>query len=81
MGTFERYLSLWVALSIVNGILLGRAVPGVFAAIASAEVAQVNLIVAALIWLMIVLVQAPVMLSVVAIVKRSRPWYERNLVS
>ncbi|MCW2394604.1 MULTISPECIES: ACR3 family arsenite efflux transporter [unclassified Sphingobium] len=54
MGTFERYLSLWVALCIVVGILLGQAVPGVFAAIASAEVAQVNLIVAALIWLMIV---------------------------
>ncbi|MCW2390701.1 ACR3 family arsenite efflux pump ArsB [Sphingobium sp. B1D7B] len=78
MGTFERYLSLWVALCIVSGILLGKAVPGVFAA---AEVAQVNLIVAALIWLMIVLVQVRVMLSAVAIVKRSRPWYERNLVS
>ncbi|MCW2337913.1 ACR3 family arsenite efflux pump ArsB [Sphingobium sp. B2D3A] len=81
MGTFECYLSLWVALCIVVGILLATAVPGVFAAIASAEVAQVNLIVAALIWLMIVLVEVPVMLSVVAIVKRSRPWYERNLVS
>lgn len=54
MGTFERYLSLWVALCIVAGIALGQAVPGVFAMIAAAEVANVNLIVAGLIWLMIV---------------------------
>ncbi|WP_197707500.1 MULTISPECIES: ACR3 family arsenite efflux transporter [Sphingobium] len=54
MGTFERYLSLWVGLCILVGILLGQAVPGAFAAIASAEMAQVNLVVAALIWLMIV---------------------------
>lgn len=54
MGTFERYLSLWVALCIVAGILLGQAAPGVFATIASAEVARVNLVVALLIWLMIV---------------------------
>lgn len=54
MGTFERYLSVWVALCIVAGIALGQVVPGAFAAIASAEVARVNLAVAALIWLMIV---------------------------
>lgn len=54
MGRFERYLSLWVVLCIVAGIALGQAVPGVFVAIASAEIASVNLIVAALIWLMIV---------------------------
>jgi ACR3 family arsenite transporter len=54
MGKFERYLSLWVALCIVVGIALGQLVPGVFAAIASAEVARVNLVVAALIWLMII---------------------------
>jgi ACR3 family arsenite transporter len=54
MGTFERYLSVWVALCIIAGIALGQAMPGVFAAIASAEVARVNLVVAALIWLMIV---------------------------
>lgn len=54
MGTFERYLSLWVALCIAAGIALGQAVPGVFAAIASAEFARVNLVVAALIWLMII---------------------------
>lgn len=54
MSTFERYLSLWVALCIIVGIALGHLVPGVFAAIASAEIARVNLVVAALIWLMIV---------------------------
>jgi ACR3 family arsenite transporter len=54
MGIFERYLSVWVALCIVVGIALGQVAPGAFAAIAAAEVARVNLLVAALIWLMIV---------------------------
>ena len=54
MSTFERYLSVWVALCIVIGIALGHAIPSVFSVIASAEVANVNLPVAALIWLMIV---------------------------
>ncbi|OJY71912.1 MAG: arsenical-resistance protein [Sphingobium sp. 66-54] len=54
IGFFERYLTLWVALCIVAGIALGSWLPGVFAAIASAEVARVNLVVAVLIWLMIV---------------------------
>ncbi|MXP40046.1 ACR3 family arsenite efflux transporter [Altererythrobacter soli] len=54
MSLFERYLSLWVALCIVAGIALGAAVPGVFETIAAAEVANVNLPVAVLIWLMII---------------------------
>ncbi len=54
IGLFERYLSVWVALCIVAGIGLGFALPGLFAVIARAEVAKVNLIVAVLIWLMIV---------------------------
>ena len=53
MPFFERYLSLWVALCIVFGIILGRLVPGMFEALGSMEVAQVNLPVAVLIWLMI----------------------------
>ena len=53
MGIFERYLSVWVALSIVAGVLLGNVLPGVFAALAALEVARVNLVVAALIWVMI----------------------------
>ena len=51
---FERYLTLWVALCIVAGIALGHALPGLFGAIAAAEVARVNFVVAVLIWLMIV---------------------------
>ncbi|WP_217983705.1 ACR3 family arsenite efflux transporter [Sphingopyxis sp. GW247-27LB] len=54
MSTFERYLTLWVALCIVAGIALGSVMPGIFATIAAAEVARVNLVVAVLVWLMIV---------------------------
>src|SRR5579885_3384437 len=54
MSTFERYLTLWVALCIVAGVALGHVIPGVFHAIGAAEIAKVNLPVAALIWLMIV---------------------------
>jgi len=54
MSTFERYLTLWVALCIVAGIALGHIMPGVFHVIGGAEIARVNLPVAALIWLMIV---------------------------
>ena len=54
MPVFERYLTLWVALCIVVGIALGQLFPGVFQAIGEATVAEVNLPVAVLIWLMIV---------------------------
>ncbi len=54
MSLFERWLTLWVALCIVVGIALGHVVPGVFHLIGAAEVAKVNLPMAALIWLMIV---------------------------
>jgi len=54
MSTFERYLTFWVALCIVAGIALGHVMPGVFHVIGGAEIAKVNLPVAALIWLMIV---------------------------
>jgi len=53
MGTFERYLSLWVALAIGSGVLLGMSVPAAFQTIASIELAHVNLVVALLIWVMI----------------------------
>ncbi len=54
MGLFERWLTLWVALCIVVGILLGQALPGLFHALGTATVAEVNLPVAILVWLMIV---------------------------
>ncbi|MGV2980915.1 ACR3 family arsenite efflux transporter [Camelimonas sp. ID_303_24] len=54
MSTFERYLTLWVALCIVAGIALGHFIPGAFHAIGALEVAKVNLPVAVLIWLMII---------------------------
>jgi ACR3 family arsenite transporter len=54
MSTFERYLTLWVALCILAGIAFGHYFPTVFHLIGSAEVAKVNLPVAALIWLMII---------------------------
>jgi ACR3 family arsenite transporter len=54
MGTFERFLTLWVALCIIVGVGLGQILPGVFHTLGQATVAQVNLPVAVLIWLMIV---------------------------
>jgi len=54
LGTFERYLTVWVALCIVSGIVLGRLLPGGFQALGRMTVAEVNIPVAALIWLMIV---------------------------
>jgi ACR3 family arsenite transporter len=54
IGFFERYLTIWVALCIVAGIVFGRAFPGFFQAIARLEVAQVNFPVGILIWVMII---------------------------
>ena len=54
MSVFERYLSVWVALCIVIGILLGQWFPSVFHALGEMEIAQVNLPVGVLIWVMII---------------------------
>lgn len=54
IGMFERYLTVWVGLCIAAGILLGRAFPALFQAIAELEVAQVNIPVGLLIWVMII---------------------------
>jgi ACR3 family arsenite transporter len=54
IGTFERFLTVWVLLCIVTGIGLGQAVPGLFHIIGTATVAQINLPVAVLVWLMII---------------------------
>lgn len=53
MGIFERWLTLWVGLGIAAGIALGVTAPGVFVWVSEQSVAQVNLIVAVLIWAMI----------------------------
>ena len=53
MSLFERYLSLWVALCIIAGLILGNLFPGLFQVVASWEYASVNLIVAVLIWAMV----------------------------
>ena len=53
MGLFERYLSVWVGLSIVAGVILGSVIPGFFELLASLEYAHVNIVVAVLIWLMV----------------------------
>ncbi|MFA7441240.1 MAG: ACR3 family arsenite efflux transporter [Sphingomonadaceae bacterium] len=60
LGLFERYLSLWVALAIVAGIILGVVIPETVGLLASLEFASVNLVVAVLIWAMIY----PMMVSV-----------------
>ncbi|MCZ7675713.1 MAG: ACR3 family arsenite efflux transporter [Roseovarius sp.] len=53
LGRFERWLSLWVALAIAAGIVLGAVAPGVTNLLAGLEVASVNLPVALLIWAMV----------------------------
>ena len=54
MSVFERYLTVWVFLCIVVGIALGQFFPQVFRTIGQMEVAQVNLPVGLLIWVMII---------------------------
>ena len=60
IGFFEKWLSVWVALAIAAGVGLGAAAPGLFALLARAEIASVNLVVAVLIWAMVY----PMMVSV-----------------
>lgn len=54
MNVFERYLSVWVGLCIVVGIALGQAMPELFQSIGRMEIAQLNLPVGVLIWVMII---------------------------
>jgi ACR3 family arsenite transporter len=54
LGFFERWLSLWVAVCIVVGVVLGQAFPAPFQVLGRLEVAQVNLPVGLLIWVMII---------------------------
>jgi ACR3 family arsenite transporter len=54
LGTFERWLSVWVALCIVAGVALGQRFPAAFRALGGFEVAQINLAIGVLIWIMII---------------------------
>ncbi len=54
MSVFERYLTVWVFLCIAAGVLLGQALPAQVQAIGALEVAQVNIPVGLLIWVMII---------------------------
>jgi ACR3 family arsenite transporter len=54
MGVFGRFLTFWVALCIIAGIALGQMIPGFFRVLGEATVAQVNIPVAVLVWLMII---------------------------
>ncbi|MFN3990183.1 MAG: ACR3 family arsenite efflux transporter [Paracoccaceae bacterium] len=53
LGTFERYLSIWVLLAILAGVGLGLAAPDAVGVLAGLEYASVNLVIAVLIWAMI----------------------------
>lgn len=53
MGLFERFLSVWVSLAIILGVLIGMIIPEQIKNIALLEVAHINIPVAILIWLMI----------------------------
>ncbi len=54
MSFFERYLTLWVFLCIVAGIILGQSLPALFQSIGRMEIARVNIPVGLLIWVMII---------------------------
>ena len=54
MNIFERYLTLWVAVCMAGGIALGAFLPAPFQALGRATVAQINIPIAVLVWLMIV---------------------------
>ncbi len=60
MSIFERYLTVWVAIAMVCGVLIGQGAPWLFEAIAATELYSVNLVVAVLIWAMVY----PMMVSV-----------------
>ena len=100
MGDFERYLSLWIGLAIVAGVVLGNLLPDLATWIASLEVARINLPIgasnffelavavaislfglnsgAALATVVGVLVEVPVMLSLVAIANRNQFLFPRS---
>ena len=79
LGTFERYLSLWVALCMAAGILIGKMLPGLTASLRGIEFgkgSQINAPIAVLIWLMI----TPMMMKVdFASIRNVAPWWRRSV--
>ena len=53
MGIFERYLSVWVGISIIAGVILGNLFPNIFKQVAEIEIAHVNVLIAICIWVMV----------------------------
>ncbi|MDD7972666.1 ACR3 family arsenite efflux transporter [Roseinatronobacter alkalisoli] len=53
MPVFERYLSVWVALAIIVGLVLGQIAPALVNVLASLEYGSVNFVIAVLIWFMV----------------------------
>ena len=78
MGIFERFLTLWVALCIVAGIVLGQAMPAVFHALGAATVAEVNLPIAVLVWLMIIPMLLKIDLAALRTGAGALAWYRRD---
>ncbi len=70
MTTFERYLTVWVALCILAGIVLGHLFPSLFQLVGAAEIAKVNFPVAILIWLMIIPMLVKINFTALGQVKR-----------
>ncbi|TGN50818.1 ACR3 family arsenite efflux transporter [Paracoccus liaowanqingii] len=66
LGPFERWLTLWVALAMLAGLVVGNLAPGLVGAVAGAEVASINLVVAVLIWAMVYPMMIAVDLGAVA---------------
>ena len=60
MTVFERYLSLWVGLCLLAGLILGNLAPVAFQSLAGLEHASVNLVVAVLIWAMVYPMMVPI---------------------
>ena len=60
MSLFDRYLTVWVGLCMIVGLLMGRFIPGPISELRLLEISQINLPIAVLIWLMIY----PMMLKV-----------------
>ena len=70
LNLFERYLTVWVGLCMVGGVLLGQWFPGMVSLLRSREFGEgshINVPIAILIWLMII----PMMMKVACLNRRS----------